>query len=104
MPEATHWDSASAGHLEDAGDLVVSGRDLWIQYAELGGPTSAVPGALGLSAIDLQLNGKAINTGLAPGYLTALQVLDGDMPQYIADNTDDEISHHRFLNNSLQSK
>src|SRR6266513_2364401 len=78
--------------------------DLWIQYAELGGPTSAVPGALGLSAIDLQLNGKAINTGLAPGYLTALQVLDGDMPQFIADNTDDEISHHRFLNNYLQSK
>src|SRR5437762_10160431 len=78
--------------------------DQWIQYAELGGPTSAVPGALGLSAIDLQLNGKAINTGLAPGYVTALQVLDGDMPQYIADNTDDEISHHRFLNNYLQSK
>lgn len=78
--------------------------DLWIQYAELGGPTTAVAGAQGLSAIDLQLNGKAISTGLAPGYVTALQVLDGDMPQYIADNTDDEISHHRFLNNYLQSK
>lgn len=78
--------------------------DLWIQYAELGGPTPAVPGAQGLSGIDLQLDGKAINTGLAPGYVIALQVLDGDMPQYIADNTDDEISHHRFLNNYLQSK
>jgi hypothetical protein len=78
--------------------------DLWIQYAELGGPTTAVAGAEGLSAIDLQLNGKAISTGLAPGYVTALQVLDGDMPQYIGDNTDDEISHHRFLNNYLQSK
>lgn len=78
--------------------------DLWIQYAELGGPTPAVPGAQGLSGIDLQLNGKAISTGLAPGYVTALQVLDGDMPQYIADNTDDEISHHRFLNNYLASK
>ena len=78
--------------------------DLWIQYAELGGPTTAVAGAQGLSAIDLQLNGKAISTGLAPGYVTALQVLDGDMPQYIADNTDDEISHHRFLNNYLQLK
>jgi hypothetical protein len=31
-------------------------------------------------------------------------LLDGDMPQYIADNTDDEISHHRFLNNYLASK
>jgi len=78
--------------------------DLWIQYAELGGPTNAVPGAQGLSGIDLQLNGKQILTGLAPDYVIALQVLDGDMPQYIADNTDDEISHHRFLNNYLASK
>ena len=68
--------------------------DLWIQYAELGGATTQ-----GLSPIDLPFN-----TGLAPNYVAALQVLDGDMPQYIADNTDDEISHHRFLNNYLQSK
>ncbi len=78
--------------------------DLWIQYAELGGPTNAVPGAQGLSGIDLKLNNKQILTGLAPDYVIALQVLDGDMPQYIADNTDDEISHHRFLNNYLASK
>jgi hypothetical protein len=78
--------------------------DLWIQYAELGGPTTKVPGAQGLSPNDLQLNGNAISTGLAPTYVTALQVLDGDMPQYIADNTDDEISHHQFLNNYLASK
>src|SRR6201997_5185665 len=74
--------------------------DLWIQYAELGGANSQ-PGA---SPIDLQLNGKAIQTGLSAGYVAALEVLDGDMPQYIADNTDDEISHHRFLNNYLISK
>ena len=78
--------------------------DLWIQYAELGGPTPKVPSSIGLSPIDLQLNGRAISTGLSTGYVAALQVLDGDMPQYIADNTDDEISHHRFLNNFLQSK
>ena len=78
--------------------------DLWIQYAELGGPNANVAGTLGNSAIDLSFNGKAISTGLAPGYIAALQVLDGDMPQYIADNTDDEISHHRWLNNYLQSK
>lgn len=78
--------------------------DLWIQYAELGGPTPQVPSSFGLSPIDLKLNGKAISTGLAPGYVTALQVLDTDMPQYIADNTDDEISHHMFLNNYVQSK
>src|SRR5712672_3564561 len=73
--------------------------DLWIQYAELGGATNQ-----GLSPIDLVLNGQKIITGLAPNYITALEVLDGDMPQYIADNTDDEISHHRFLNNYLASK
>src|SRR6266850_2328302 len=73
--------------------------DLWIQYAELGGATNQ-----GLSTIDLELNGKKIATGLAPNYITALVVLDGDMPQYIADNSDDEISHHRFLNNYLASK
>jgi hypothetical protein len=78
--------------------------DLWIQYAELGGPTKNVPSSIGLSPIDLQLNGNPITTGLALGYVTALQVLDGDMPQYIVDNTDDEISHHVFLNNYLASK
>jgi hypothetical protein len=68
--------------------------DLWIQYAELGGATNQ-----GLSPIDIPFK-----TGLAPDYITGLLVLDGDMPQYIVDNTDDEISHHRFLNNYLQSK
>src|ERR1700724_1040571 len=68
--------------------------DLWIQYAELGGATNQ-----GLSPIDVPFA-----TGLAPAYITGLLVLDGDMPQYIADNTDDEISHHAFLNNYLQSK
>jgi hypothetical protein len=78
--------------------------DLWIQYTELGGPTPNVPSSIGLSPIDLELNGKKIVSGLAPAYITGLQVLDTDMPQYIADNTDDEISHHRFLNNYLASK
>jgi Ferritin-like domain len=68
--------------------------DLWIQYAELGGATNQ-----GLSPIDVPFK-----SGLAPAYITGLTVLDGDMPQYISDNTDDEISHHRFLNNYLQSK
>jgi hypothetical protein len=68
--------------------------DLWIQYAELGGATNQ-----GISPIDLPFT-----TGLASDYITGLLVLDGDMPQYIADNTDDEISHHRFLNNYLASK
>jgi hypothetical protein len=73
--------------------------DLWVQYAELGGATNQ-----GLSPIDLQFNGKKVVTGLAPAYITGLTQLDGDMPQYIVDNADDEVSHHSFLNNYLQSK
>jgi len=78
--------------------------DLWLQYAELGGVTNAVPGGEGLAGNDLKFNGKLVNTGVATNYVLALQVLDTDMPQYITDNTDDEISHHRFLNNYLASK
>ncbi len=36
--------------------------------------------------------------------MAALTILDGDMPQYIHDNTDDEISHAAFLKNYLESK
>jgi hypothetical protein len=34
----------------------------------------------------------------------ALSKLDGDMPQYISDNTDDEISHAAFINAYLMAK
>lgn len=62
--------------------------DLWQQYNELGGvPDNEVP------------RGKVI----AP-YVKALQVLDGDMSQYIHDNTEDEHSHFTFLNAYLTSK
>jgi hypothetical protein len=39
-----------------------------------------------------------------PAYMAALQNLDDDMPEYIADNTDDELSHGQFLNAYLESK
>jgi Ferritin-like domain len=55
--------------------------DLWRQYNELGG----------------------VNGGNA-AYMAALSNLDSDMPQYIADNTDDELSHAAFLNAYLKSK
>src|SRR5437762_7967597 len=55
--------------------------DLWKQYNELGG----------VNAPD-------------SGYKAGLVILDGDQPQYIADNTDDEISHAAFLNAYLKSK
>jgi hypothetical protein len=55
--------------------------DLWEQYNELGGAA-----------------------GGNPSYIAALENLDGDMPQYISDNTDDERSHAAFLNAYLASK
>ena len=62
--------------------------DLWQQYNELGGiQDSEVPGG----------SGSALYTKL-------LTVLDTDMPQYIHDNTEDEISHHTFINAYLASK
>jgi len=64
-------------------------EDLWRQYSELGGTQ------------DNEVSGLHGGNSL---YTAALQILDGDMAQYIHDNTDDEISHHRFLNNYLVSK
>src|SRR5690348_5610670 len=62
--------------------------DLWQQYNELGGiQDSEVPGG----------------SGSAP-YITALEVLDGDMPQYIHDNTEDEFTHFTFINAYLVAK
>src|SRR5438132_7017848 len=62
--------------------------DFWIQYNELGGVQDAeVPGGTGNEA-----------------YTEAIEVLNEDMPIYIHDNTDDEITHHRFLNAYLASK
>jgi hypothetical protein len=61
-----------------AAELIES--DLWTQYAELGGAD-----------------------GGNPAYIAALENLDSDMPQYISDNTDDEISHALFLNAYLRS-
>jgi hypothetical protein len=60
--------------------------DLWVQYAELGGNGDENPAY-----------------GLNGAYSAALQNLDGDMPQYITDNTDDEISHAAFINAYLKA-
>jgi Ferritin-like domain len=55
--------------------------DLWQQYTELAGTDAP-----------------------ESGYRSAIEVLDEDMPDYIADNTDDEVSHAAFLNAYLVSK
>ena len=62
--------------------------DLWQQYNELGGIQDAeVPGGSG-----------------SPLYTAALKQLDGDMDQYIHDNTEDELTHEVFINAYLASK
>ena len=62
--------------------------DFWIQYNELAGiQDDEVPGGSG-----------------NPEYTAALAAFDDDFPQYIHDNTDDEITHFRFLNAYLVSK
>jgi hypothetical protein len=58
--------------------------DLWQQYKELGG---------------VEATGS-----ISDPYINALEQLDGDMPQYISDNTDDEMSHVAFLTAYLKSK
>ena len=62
--------------------------DFWIQYNELGGiQDDEVPGGSG-----------------NPDYTEALEVIEDEMGDYIHDNTDDEITHHTFLNAYLDSK
>jgi hypothetical protein len=62
--------------------------DFWIQYNELGGiQDDEVPGGTGNKA-----------------YTEALEVIEDEMGDYIHDNTDDEITHHQFLNAYLVSR
>jgi hypothetical protein len=68
--------------------LEILEADFWIQYNELGGiQDPEVPGGTG-----------------NPAYTDALEVIEDEMQDYIHDNTDDEITHHTFLNAYLMSK
>ena len=72
--------------------------DLWEQYWELGG----VPFG---EHVDIPRGESppVFSGGNAP-YIAALEILDGDMPQYITDNTDDEFSHQAFIRAFLASR
>jgi len=39
-----------------------------------------------------------------PDYMAALQNIDGDMPTYVSQNTEDELTHFTFLNAFLRSQ
>ena len=89
--------SASDGAAVTKGDIAILRflaaaeileTDLWLQYTELGGTQDSEE--------------SGVNGG-SPLYMSALQILDSDMPQYIHDNTDDEKSHFTFINSFLES-
>src|SRR5438309_2399044 len=86
--ESLSLTSGDAALLRFPAALELIEADFWIQYNELGGiQDSEVPGGSG-----------------NPDYTEALAAMDEDMDQYIHDNTDDEITHHQFLNAYLVSK
>ena len=62
--------------------------DFWVQYNELAG---------------IQDSEESDGSG-NPAYTQAVKQLDGDMDQYIHDNTEDERTHFTFLNAYLHSK
>ena len=68
--------------------LEILEADFWIQYNELGG-----------------IHDDEVRSGRGnPAYTETLEVIEDEMRDYIHDNTDDEITHHQFLNAYLFSK
>ena len=75
--------------------------DLWLQYQELGGVQDSEVSQLANKLIP---GYPAQPTGGNATYTADLTQLDGDMPQYIHDNTEDELTHEVFINAYLASK
>ena len=75
--------------------------DLWLQYQEfLGTQDNEVS-----TIASKQIPGyPAKPTGGNAAFTKQILTLDGDMPQYIHDNTEDELSHETFINAYLVSK
>ena len=75
--------------------------DIWLQYNELAGVQD---GEVSKLASKLIPGYPSQVTGGNSTYTGAIKALDGDMDQYISDNTEDELSHEVFLNAYLASK
>jgi hypothetical protein len=75
--------------------------DLWLQYQEfLGTQDNEVS-----KIASMQIPGyPAQPTGGNTAFTNDILILDGDMPQYIHDNTEDELTHETFINAYLISK
>jgi hypothetical protein len=87
-PDATGVTAGDISILRFLSALEILETDLWRQYNELGGIQ------------DIEVPGGSGN----PTYTNALKVLDGDMDQYIHDNTENEKTHFTFINAYLVSK
>jgi hypothetical protein len=87
-PTSTTLTAGDAAILRFLAAAEILEADLWQQYNELGGiQDSELPHGTG-----------------SPIYQRALRKLDGDMSQYIHDNTEDEFSHFMFINAYLESR
>jgi hypothetical protein len=75
--------------------------DLWLQYQELTGLQDNEVAQIASQQIP---GYPATATGGSPLYTNAVSQLDGDMPTYVHDNTEDELSHSNFINGFLMSK
>jgi len=75
--------------------------DIWLQYNELAGIQD---GEVSKLAAKLIPGYPSAVTGGNTDYTNDVKQLDGDMDQYISDNTEDELSHEVFLNAYLSSK
>ena len=75
--------------------------DIWLQYQELAGTQDNEVSTLA----GRQISGyPSTPTGGNSPFTNAVSQLDGDMAQYIHDNTEDELSHENFINAFLVSK
>lgn len=75
--------------------------DIWLQYQELAGVQDDEVSKIASQQI---AGYPATPTGGNSAYTNAVSQLDGDMAQYIHDNTEDELSHETFINAFLVSK
>jgi hypothetical protein len=75
--------------------------DLWLQYQELTGLQDNEVAQIASQQIP---GYPATATGGSPLYTNAVSQLDGDMPTYVHDNTEDELSHSNFINGFLMLK
>ena len=75
--------------------------DMWLQYQELAGTQDSEVSTIASQQIP---GYPSTPSGGNTPYTNAVSQLDGDMAQYIHDNTEDELTHETFINAFLISK